>query len=294
MSEPVICFGQQPCGFFPKRFLVAKIRTARRLQREIGGRIVFFYHDSDHDPRETLTILHHRTTGAEARLNFTFANPIQRKWSPLYAKRVVPGWKENLLRQLPAYAGVAENAAAAVAAASAQDVASFCLEAYGNLGLLEGIEVVRSGDGALRRRACAVDGFFVDVSYQGEIVRARAAWPSPGVANTGGPDAPSSVPSNEGSEPAADVHRNMALRLHQGGNAFIELPPVRFTAEQISPTRDTRLKWMQSIIHCTHYVCGAGEQAYLRKEDAPEIVYVPRMSIDRADEAYTAIGLGQP
>ena len=56
----VIAFGQQPCGFFPRRFLVAKIRTARRLQAEIGGRIVFFFHDSDHDPRETRTILRHR------------------------------------------------------------------------------------------------------------------------------------------------------------------------------------------------------------------------------------------
>jgi len=44
--QPVICFGQQPCGFFPKRFLAAKIQTARRLQQEIGGEIVFFLHDS--------------------------------------------------------------------------------------------------------------------------------------------------------------------------------------------------------------------------------------------------------
>src|SRR5262249_38138539 len=34
-QEPVIAFGQQPCGFFPRRFLVAKIWTARRLQAEI-------------------------------------------------------------------------------------------------------------------------------------------------------------------------------------------------------------------------------------------------------------------
>jgi hypothetical protein len=42
MNAPVICFGQQPCGFFPKRFLFAKIQTARRLQKESGGEIVFF------------------------------------------------------------------------------------------------------------------------------------------------------------------------------------------------------------------------------------------------------------
>ena len=28
MSDPVICFGQQPCGFFPKRFFHAKVVTA--------------------------------------------------------------------------------------------------------------------------------------------------------------------------------------------------------------------------------------------------------------------------
>ena len=55
MTAPIICFGQQPCGFFPKRFLFAKIQTGRRLQNEIGGEIVFFFHDSDHDPRETRT-----------------------------------------------------------------------------------------------------------------------------------------------------------------------------------------------------------------------------------------------
>ena len=48
--EPVIAFGQQPCGFFPRRFLVAKIRTARRMQAQMGGRLVFFYHDSDPRP----------------------------------------------------------------------------------------------------------------------------------------------------------------------------------------------------------------------------------------------------
>jgi hypothetical protein len=43
---------------------------------------------------------------------------------------------------------------------------------------------------------------------------------------------------------------------------------------------------MQSVIHCTHYIAGAGEQAYLRKEDAPEITFVNRDTIDRSDEAY--------
>jgi hypothetical protein len=44
---------------------------------------------------------------------------------------------------------------------------------------------------------------------------------------------------------------------------------------------------MQSVVRCTHYVTGAGEQGYPRREDAPEITYVKRDDIDRSDEAYT-------
>ncbi|PYL84779.1 MAG: hypothetical protein DMF23_05210, partial [Verrucomicrobia bacterium] len=82
MAAPIICFGQQPCGFFPKRFLYAKIVTARQLQQEIGGEIVFFFHDSDHDPRETITILRERHSGREHRVNFRFLNSIQKEFSP--------------------------------------------------------------------------------------------------------------------------------------------------------------------------------------------------------------------
>ena len=102
-GEPVICFGQQPCGFFPRRYLVAKIRTARRLQAEIGGRIVFFCHDSDHDPRETKTIVRHRRLGEPLPLNFAFANKWQRKFSPLYAKRVLPEWQAKTAMTLHPY-----------------------------------------------------------------------------------------------------------------------------------------------------------------------------------------------
>mgnify|MGYP003335102941 CR=1 FL=1 len=81
-AAPVICFGQQPCGFFPRRFLFAKFETARRLQRELGGEIVFFFHDSDHDPRETQTLLRHRHTGQLATLNFTFENKYSGTFKP--------------------------------------------------------------------------------------------------------------------------------------------------------------------------------------------------------------------
>ena len=122
------------------------------------------------------------------------------------------------------------------------------------MGLLEGVRVVRSGDPAFRRAACDVDEFFVDVPYEGEIVRARFV--------------------------------DGALQLHEGGDSFVSLPAVPYDKSQVSPTRDSRLRWMQSVVRCTHYVAGAGEQAYLRREDAPEITFVNRDTIDRSDEAY--------
>ena len=251
-GSPVICFGQQPCGFFPRRFLVAKFQTARRLQAEIGGEIVFFCHDSDHDPRETQTILRHRRTGEPATLNFAFENKVQRKWSPLFLKRIPAGWQANTARQLGAY--VEPQWSEAFKQAAASNVADFCLEMYRRMGLLEGVRVVRSSDPAVRRAACDVKDFFVDVPHAGEIVRARWLDGTP--------------------------------KLHEGGEVYVTLPACTFTREQVSPTRDTRLRWMQSVVRCTHYIAGAGEQAYLRKEDAPEITFVHRDSIDRFDEAY--------
>lgn len=254
-GEPVIAFGQQPCGFFPRRFLAAKIFTARRLQKEIGGRIVFFCHDSDHDPRETRTILRHRATGELAKLNFAVANKLQRKFSPLYVKRIAPDWAARTLLQLPNY--LEGRQIEAFRQTSAETVSQFCLAMYRSMGLLDGLEVVLSSDPELRRRACAVPEFFVDVPYEGEIVRARV--------------------------------RDGTLELHEGGRSFVTLPAAGFDKEHISPTRDTRFRWMQSIVHCTHYVAGRGEQAYLNQDEAPEITFVRRDDITRSDEAYVEL-----
>src|ERR1700712_5422923 len=252
-ANPAICFSQQPCGLFPRRFLYSKIVTARRLQAELGGRIVFFLHDSDHDPRETQTTLRHRKTGAPQTINFTFANKLQRKFSPLYLKRILPDWRENTARQLPAY--VAPVWAKAFREIAADNAADFCLEMYRRMGLLEGIEIVRSSSPEVRQAACEVSDFFVDLPLEGEVVRAR--------------------------------YTTDGFELHEGGNEMRKLPPAPFVRNQVNPTRDTRLRWMQSVIHCTHYIAGLGEQAYLNKGDAPEITFVTRDTIDNSDEAYT-------
>src|SRR5437588_11735283 len=139
----------------------------------------------------------------------------------------------------------------------AATAADFCEQMYARMGLLDGIRVERSSDPKVRKRAAAIDDYFVDVAWEGETVRAR--W------------------------------REGKLLLHRGGDSYLELPAQTFDDTQISPTRDTRLRWMQSVIHCTHYVAGAGEQAYLRPEDAPEIAYVRREDIERSDEAFTEL-----
>jgi hypothetical protein len=250
--SPIICFGQQPCGIFPRRFLFAKIQTARRLQKEIGGEIVFFFHDSDHDPRETVTVLRDLHTGEERRLNFIFANQLQKSFSPLFAKRILPEAKRKLAAQLVQC--VDSSLVEYFNAIEAENVADFCLEMYRRLGLLEGMKVMRSGERDFREQACAIDDYFVDVQYEGELVRARK--------------------SDDG------------LLLHKGGDCYIRLPNESYTKAQISPTRDTRLRWMQSVIRCTHYVAGAGEMQYLNKEEAPEVEFVTRDSISESDRAY--------
>lgn len=252
MNDPVICFGQQPCGFFPKRFLVSKFETARRLQQEIGGTVVFFLHDSDHDFRETRTVLRHRKTDEPFEFNFSFENQIQRKHSPLYLKRVVREWHEKAARQMTGY--LDRETLSAFSSIDAPNVADFCLKMYERMGLLDGIQVVRSSDPEFRRAACSISDFFVDVPYQDEIVRAR--W------------------------------KDGKLSIYKGGDVTIELPPAEFGKEQISPSRDTRFIWMQSVIGCTHYVCGLGEKAYMNMDEAPEVNFVVRDIIDRSDEAY--------
>ena len=137
--------------------------------------------------------------------------------------------------------------------ATGANVAEFCLDMYSRMGWLTGIRIVRSSDLPFRRAACDISDYFVDVPHEGEIVRARFS--------------------------------NGTLQLHEGGGSFVTLPPTKFGKEQISPARDTRLRWMQSAVHCTHYIAGAGEKDYLHPEETPEISFITRDTIDRSDEA---------
>jgi len=125
------------------------------------------------------------------------------------------------------------------------------------MGLLKGVRVERSSAPEFRARAAAVSDYFVDQRYEGEIVRAR--------------------------------YRDGKLLLHKGGDRFLEIPGAEFGPEQISPTRDTRFRWMQSVICCTHYVAGASEQHYIDTADAPDVKFIKRDEISDSGKSYTEL-----
>jgi hypothetical protein len=277
-SSPIICFGQQPCGFFPKRYLIAKINTARALQEKIGGKIVFFYHDSDADYRETITLMKDLHTGADVRLNFTQENKLQKKHSPLYLKRIPVGWKPEILKQLPRFIHVpppspsgggikGEGAIDLFKSVDAKFVADFCLEMYKKMNLLEGIEVMRSSNRNFRTSAIDIESGFVDVEYQGEIVRAKIT--------------PNPIPNTQYPEP------NTSLSLHEGGDVYTKIPfDGKLSKSQITPTAKDRFGWMQSVVHCTHYIYGQGEKDYLNFSDFPEVKFIQRDEIDNSEFAW--------
>ena len=264
-TEPIICFGQQPCGFFPKRFLIAKINSARTLQKEIGGKIVFFYHDSDADYRETITTMKDKQTSAEVRLNFTQENKIQKKFSPLYLKRIPSGWKEEILKQLPRF--MKATSIEIFKSVTVDTVADFCLEMYKKMGLLNGIEIIRSSDKTFRKNTSAISGeYFADLPYQGEIVRAKIE----------------NLPHQSAPTPTS-----IRASLHEGGGKFIYFDlPADIEKAQINPGKDERFAWMNSVIHCTHYITGNSEYEYLKREQFPEVKFIKREQIENSDFAY--------
>ena len=181
----------------------------------MGGRVVFFCHDSDHDPRETRTILRHRATGEPAQLNFAVATKLQRKFSPLYVKRIAPDWHGKTLRQLPNY--VDGRLIDLFRKTSAETVADFCLEMYRGMALARW-----DSRRALERSGVAAQRMRGERFLRGRAVRGR-------------------------DRPRARARRRaLPARGRRVVRHRCRRPPSR--REQISPTRDTRLRWMQSVI----------------------------------------------
>lgn len=216
--------------------------------------MVFFYHDSDANWRETAISFTDKQSGKEARLNFEQENRIQKKFSPFYAKRIPQDWQKKLSRILPQYAP--QNAGKLFTSIKTQNIADFCLEMYKHLGLLENITIIRSGNKEFRETAIELEGeFYADVPYQNEIVRAK--------------------------------YQNQRLFLHEGGEKYIYLPaPEKFEKAQKSAGRDQRFAWMQSAVNCTHYIYGEGEANYLEFKNFPEVEFVPRLKTDKPEFAW--------
>jgi hypothetical protein len=283
-----ICFGQQPNGFFPKGFFVDKVLTARELQKQMGGKIVWFCHDSDHDYRETVTkIKTDRYPEGFVRLNINQTSKFQKLFSPLYIKDIKPGWQEETANKLqPIVSNDAYKIFKSIKVTpitrhpepdegfnhqtmlrqaqhdnEVSTVADFCIALYRALGWLEGIEVVRSSDPKFRTQALNISSqdHYVDVEYKGSIVHARK--------------------------------NDQEYFLDHGGDTkeFIptELIPDILSKEQLSPTRDNRFPWMQSVIHCTHYIYGKGEKEYVDFSPWKDIAFVPRKEIHDPDFAVT-------
>lgn len=318
MNQPIICFGQQPCGFFPKRFLVAKIETARKLQKEIGGKVVFFYHDSDADYRETITVFCDRATQAEVRLNFTQENKLQKKFSPLYLKRIPTGWKEEILKQLPRFIDNKKTAPFGAAFGSLPMLKSpnltlknIIAENYSlSSGGPEGNrtpETQVSSSGSAPAQAHQILLYHNPIEIFASVSQKTAAdfclemYQKMELLN--GIEVIRSSDKNfrqQASELDKDYFADVEymgevvraqmldgkLQLHEGGGKYIVLPEQKIEKWQKNPARDSRFAWMQSVIRPTHYIYGEGEKEYLKTTDFPEVKFVDREKIDDPDFAW--------
>ncbi len=212
-----------------------------------------FYHDSDADYRETITMMRDKQSADEVRLNFLQENKIQKNFSPLYLKRIPIGWKEEILKQLPRFTN--SNLIELFKSINTNNAADFCLEMYKKLGLLDDIEIVRSSDKGFRETATDLQNeFYADVPYEGEIVRAKK------------------IPGG--------------FQLHPGGGKFITLPDQPVIKSQKTPGRDDRFKWMNSVIRATHYITGNAEYDYLKRENFPEVEFIKRDQIEDQELAW--------
>jgi hypothetical protein len=144
-------------------------------------------------------------------------------------------------------------------------VADFCLEMYKKLGLLDGIEVIRSSDSAFREKADDLnEEFYADVPYENEIVRARI------------------LPKTQNLTPKTYI-----AQLHHGGGKNTEFEVnTEIKKNQKSAGRDERFKWMNSVLNSTHYITGNSEFDYLKKEDFPEVKFIKRDQIEDQELAW--------
>jgi hypothetical protein len=199
-----------------------------------------------------------KNTNQEVRLNFTQENKVQKNFSPLYLKRIPVNWKSDILKQLPRF--TSRNVINLFESTNANNAADFCLEIYKKLGLLDEIEVVRSSDKAFREKADDLQTeFYADIPYENEIVRAL-------------------VKNRDGKSIGS---------LHHGGGKTTEFEiSGEIKKSQITPGRDHRFQWMNSVIHATHYITGNSEYDYLKRDNFQEVEFIKRDQIEDQELAW--------
>ena len=158
-ATPVICFGQQPCGFFPRRFLFAKIsdgpaapgRDRRRDRLLLPRQRPRLPRDPDHaaPPQDR------RAVPAQFRLRQPDPAQVLAALPQARLARLARQHRRTSCRPTSTAAGSRRSATS-----PPTNVADFCLEMYRRMGLLEGIRVARSSDPAFRRAACDVDDYY--------------------------------------------------------------------------------------------------------------------------------------
>ena len=140
-------------------------RSGRRgdCRPRSAASIVYFCHDSDHDPRETRTILRHRKTGEPAQLNFAFDEQ-----APAQVLAALPqAHRRRLARADRSGSSRTTSTIPPIELfrkTSAATVADFCLEMYRGMGLLDG----------MRRRALERPGLPAARVQRGRLLRGRA------------------------------------------------------------------------------------------------------------------------
>ncbi len=138
-----------------------------------------------------------------------------------------------------------------------------------------------------------LEEYFADIKYQGEIVRARVS-PSPLAPTVPSGLARGDVPPLAGQRGVTTspliptlIMGGRTATLHQGGGKYTKIEiDGKIEKRQISAGANERFAWMQSVVHCTHYIYGEGEKEYLDFDARPEVKFIQRDAIDQPNCAW--------
>lgn len=241
MEKPIVCLSEQLSSFLPTKSLVRRIDAAKSLASRVGGKTILFIWDSWHRGTAETVLPGNR------RISFEYYNNLQRDYTPFYLKNLDPVWWNRAKSKLD---GIVPGKIINVLDNIKEDTAgNFCLKAYKKLGFLDNLEVVRSSDPEIRKKAKMFEDFYVEVSYKGEIVRARY------------------------------TNRGFVLE----SNPPVEIYKTDVVPGMVTPPDEKRFEWMDSIVSPSHYILGEKER--VKESDFPWISFVRSRKTEQSDTA---------